>query len=133
MNYYETIFISTPEYPAEKVPVLLEKIKHMIQQDNGEVVAIQEWGKKKLAYKIGSHREGSYIFIDYKCDGKAIRGLENMLKLDEGILRYLTIRKKPGKPTPPPAPAPAQQEVSAEKPAEHHPAAEIKTEPKQEI
>ena len=109
MNLYETIIINSPDLPADKMATLVEKVKSFILQDNGEILAVNEWGKRKLAYGISGHREGIYTYIEYKCDGKAIRNLENTLKVTEGILRYLTIKKRPRKQAPP-APVKTQDE-----------------------
>lgn len=97
MNSYETIFIYPPDFPSDKITSLTEKLKSIILQDNGEIISIKEWGKQKLAYKIAGYREGIYVHMEYNCNGKTISTLENTLRLTEGILRYLTVKKKKSK------------------------------------
>ncbi|MDR3048756.1 MAG: 30S ribosomal protein S6 [Elusimicrobiota bacterium] len=104
MNY-ESTFICSPDLPTEKVEELTSKTKSIIESAKGVVKSIQQLGKKKLAYPISKFREGSYVFIEYSVEGAAIGELESFFKLNDGIIRFLTIKiekkkvdeKKPSK------------------------------------
>jgi small subunit ribosomal protein S6 len=100
VDRYETIFIYSPDFPPEKVTSVMERIKSIITQNDGEITSINEWGKRKLAYRILGCSEGVYVYIDHVSSGKAITAVENMFRITEGILRYLTVRKQISKKKP---------------------------------
>jgi small subunit ribosomal protein S6 len=91
MNY-ESTFICSPDLPAEKVEDLTSKAKSIIEGAKGIVKSIQQLGKKKLSYPISKFREGSYVFMEYSADGTIIGELESFFKLNDGIIRFLTVK-----------------------------------------
>lgn len=94
MNTYETTFIISPETPQEKIDTLIEKIKKFISDRNGQLILLENEGVKKLAYEIKKQKEGNYIFIEYTASGEVVKEIENLFKLNESVLRYLTVVKK---------------------------------------
>jgi small subunit ribosomal protein S6 len=94
VNQYETIFVCSPDFSPEKIASLTEKIKAIITKDSGAVVSVNEWGKRQLAYRISGCNEGIYVFIEHISSGGAVSAMENMLRITEGVLRYLTVRKQ---------------------------------------
>lgn len=120
MNQYETIFIYSPDFSPEKATSVMEKIKSAITQNGGEIVAVNEWGKRRLAYRISGQTEGVYVYIEHNSPGKVVGAVENIFRVTEGILRYLVVRKKIPKKVAPskkqaeaPAAVPALSEVTA--------------------
>ena len=91
---YESIFICAPTYPAEKINGIIEKIKSLITQNGGELTTVTEWGKRKLAYPISGHQEGIYTLLEFSVSPKVINNLQEIYRLNENIIRYLTIKKK---------------------------------------
>lgn len=91
MNY-ESTFVCSPDLPAEKVEELISKVKSIIEEAQGTVKSVQQLGKKKLAYPISKFREGSYVFIEYSAQGNAIALLEAFLKLNDAVIRFLTVK-----------------------------------------
>ena len=118
MTQYETIFIYSPDFPAEKATAILDKVKSIITQDSGEIISLNEWGKRRLAYRISGQSEGVYVMLDYKASGKAVSGMESYFRVTEGILRYLTVKKEfPKKNTGKEAKPAAEQDVNPDKAA----------------
>ncbi|MDI6641151.1 MAG: 30S ribosomal protein S6 [Elusimicrobiota bacterium] len=93
MTNYETIFICRADLPEEKIQELVEKVKSIIVQSKGEVISVDNWGKKKLAYKIAHQREGKYIYINFAAAGDIVEKIERFYRVTEGIIRFLTIKK----------------------------------------
>ena len=93
MTHYETTIIFSPEVPAEKLDELIEKIKKLIENSEGTVVIQEKFGRKKLAYPIKKFQEGFYMYFELSGTGKTIAAVENFCKVNDVIIRYLTIKK----------------------------------------
>ena len=105
MNTYESTIICLPELPQESIDEIIEKIKKIVDESKGEVLSAQNIGRKRLAYPINKVREGVYVFMELKGSGDMTGALESFYKLNESIIRYLTVKVdkiqiKPQKPEP---------------------------------
>ena len=92
MRAYETIFISDPDIPDEDVDNVLERLTGIVEEFNGKIIKIEKWGRKKLAYKVKKKTKGNYILLNYFGDHKLTTELERILRLDDRVLKYLTVR-----------------------------------------
>ncbi len=92
LNTYETIFILKPSLSEEETLVIIEKIKGIIEQQGGEIAAVENWGKRKLAYEVQNERKGVYIVIHFKGPGTALREIERNYRISESIIKYMTIK-----------------------------------------
>jgi small subunit ribosomal protein S6 len=90
---YETVFILDPAIGDDRTAQEVERAKSVIESANGEVVDIQRWGKRKLAYEIKKRREGVYTVFKYRSDGTAVFELERSLRLNEQVLRFMTVQE----------------------------------------
>ena len=98
MTVYETTFVVDGKYPETEVVKLSEKFTQLITAAKGEVLKVDKLGKRELAYKIGSAKDGYYIYIEAKMDGEIVKDLERNYRIADSILRYLTIKKVTVKP-----------------------------------
>ncbi len=92
MRFYQTIVILRPDFDDAQIEEQSEKVKGFIARFEGEIVRFDNWGKKRLAYRIRKNRFGIYLNICHKLDGKNVDPLENEFRLDENILKFLVIR-----------------------------------------
>jgi small subunit ribosomal protein S6 len=92
MRHYETIFIVDPDLSDEDYQAALAKSNEAIEKQKGVVVKVQEWGKQRLAYPIKRKEKGSYVVVDYCGDGGTSAELERLLKLDDRILKAMTVK-----------------------------------------
>ncbi|MCI0530170.1 MAG: 30S ribosomal protein S6 [Nitrospira sp.] len=92
MNFYESIFIARPSLLDEEIAKINEKVKGIIEQAGGTVQKIENWGKKKLAYEVQKEKKGTYVFLFFQSDGKIISELERAYRLDDGIMKFLTVK-----------------------------------------
>lgn len=100
MRYYENLFIVHPNYEQEKLTHTIEAVKKEIADLNGNVLVLEEWGKRRLAYPIDKQKYGSYVLIQYESENHKINlELEAWMKLRTEILSYQTIALK-NKPEP---------------------------------
>jgi len=92
VRYYENLFIVHPNYEQEKLTHSIEAVKKEIANLNGNVLVIEEWGKRRLAYPIEKQKYGSYVLIQYESENHKINlDLEAWMKLRTEILAYQTI------------------------------------------
>ncbi|MBU0712092.1 30S ribosomal protein S6 [bacterium] len=100
MRYYENLFIVHPNYEQEKLTHTIESAKKEIANLNGNVLVVEEWGKRRLAYPIDKQKYGSYILIQYESENQKVNlELEAWMKLRAEILSYMTVTLD-GKPEP---------------------------------
>lgn len=90
---YETTFVLKPDLEEEVRDSLLDRIRNIILDNNGELVDVDIWGKRKLAYEINDYRTGFYTIIVFKGDTETINELERNYKIIDDVLRSLIIRK----------------------------------------
>ena len=93
MNQYEALYIIVPTLDEEAMKASVEKFKGIVATNGGEVTALDEWGKKRLAYPINYKTEGYYVLMSFSCAPEFPKELERNFKNDEAILRYLVTRK----------------------------------------
>lgn len=92
MRYYETIFIVNPDLSDDDYQAVLSKAGEVIEKQKGVVVKVHEWGKQKLAYPIKKYPKGSYVVLNYCGNSGVSTELERALRLDERILKHLTVK-----------------------------------------
>jgi small subunit ribosomal protein S6 len=92
MNNYETIFIIKPSLPDDEVEKTVEKIKGVIQKGGGELLKVENWGKKKLAYEVRKEKRGTYILLHFKGTGALVEELERNYRLDESVIKFITLK-----------------------------------------
>lgn len=92
MRNYELMYIINTSVDDEKRPAVIEKYKQIIVDNGGEIVKVDEWGKRRLAYEVNKNREGYYVLMNFKSSTGACQELERLIKIDEEILKHLVIR-----------------------------------------
>lgn len=88
---WETLFIIHPERVEEKNQVL-EKIKEIVQAKEGEILKIDEWGMRKLAYPIQKKRQGYYILVEFYGLASLPKDLEEFFRIDERVIRFIIVK-----------------------------------------
>jgi small subunit ribosomal protein S6 len=89
MRNYEVMLAINPQLEEEEFASLLEKVKNVISKEKGEIININTWGKRKLAYEINDFTEAIYVVIQFQAIETSILEFERVLKLEEKIIRYL--------------------------------------------
>ena len=105
MKEYETIFVLEPGHDETALDAEIEKIKDIVTQDGGEVIAVEKWGRRKLAYEIRKKKEGVYTLIRFKGKASVLPGLNRRYLLNEGLLRHMTVLYEAPPPAPPEGPS----------------------------
>jgi len=92
---YEIGFILNPEVSEEQTRAILERIEQIVARYDGQVLKVNQWGRRKLAYPIEHHRDGFYVFIDTILTPETVAELDRTLKVSEEVLRHLIRRRDP--------------------------------------
>lgn len=100
MRDYEVVYIFDSQLTDEQVGERIERYHELLTRDGGEVTAIDHWGRRPLAYPIAKRPNGNYVVAQFQTAQEALPEFERILKLDEGLLRYLVVLHE-GEPTAP--------------------------------
>lgn len=92
MRLYETTVVIDPQYKSIEIEDVIKKISNFITNHGGEIVKVDEWGKRRLAYEIDKRQYGYYVHMRFTGPGQIIGLLEREYRLSEAILRFLTIK-----------------------------------------
>lgn len=92
MTEYETTVIVRPDVTGEQVESALDRVRDVIAKQGGKLIEIDHWGKKKLAYPMEKHPRGIYVRTHYLGLGGLVGELERNLRLNENVLRFLTVK-----------------------------------------
>jgi small subunit ribosomal protein S6 len=91
MRRYETVFIINPALSQEECQPLFDKLNDIILAHQGLTVNFDEWGQKRLAYEIKKQTRGYYVLLDFCGNGSLVKELERNLRLDDRVLKYMTV------------------------------------------
>lgn len=91
-NSYETMLIFSLAKGDEGIAELVEKFKALVEA-NGTLDSVEEWGKRRLAYPINDEAEGYYLLLNHTCAPEFPAELDRILKITDGVLRSLIIKK----------------------------------------
>ena len=125
-SLYETIFIVDLQIGDDAVKATVEKFLSLIRE-NGEIVQVNEWGKRRLAYPINDLNEGYYVLVNFTAPADFPLELERVYNISESIIRSIVIKSEIKKKSSEPAKPVKQAEAAAEV-IEAEPAAEEVTE-----
>ena len=92
MNRYETIFIINPDLGEDEVQNVVTKFTGIISSQNGVQLKLEDWGRRRLAYKIEKFSQGYYILADFAGMPAGVAELERNLKIDDRIIRFLSVK-----------------------------------------
>ena len=92
MTKYETTFILEPGLDEARVNEEVERVTQWIRDLGAELIDVQRWGKRRLAYEIDKHAEGIYAVIDVQAEPASVLELDRQLNLNESVLRTKVLR-----------------------------------------
>ena len=92
MNFYENIVILNPSLSEEETTSSINKIADLIKGSGGEVLKVDNWGKRKLAYEINKQKMGFYILFLFKSPSSVIRKIEEYFKVFDPVMKFMVIK-----------------------------------------
>jgi len=92
MRRYELMLVLRPDLPDDKTQAVVDRTTRALIASGGQIVKVAPWGRRRLAYPIDRHREGSYHIVLFEAPPEAIAELERSLLITEELLRHLVTR-----------------------------------------
>jgi small subunit ribosomal protein S6 len=107
-----------PELPEERQDEILKRARELVERAGGTWVGHNIWGRRRLAYEIDHKGEGSYHLLSFDVDPATLEELSRILRITDGVMRHLAVRRIEGAAPgpPPPEPEPAAQSASVPAP-----------------
>ncbi len=93
MRNYEGVFILDPDMSQDTTKTMVTGLQDLVTKNGGRVDGLQEWGRRKLAYKINKKQDGHYVLINFQMDSLATKKMQDTLRLNDSVMRYLMIVK----------------------------------------
>jgi small subunit ribosomal protein S6 len=93
LTRYDLVFITLADLPNEEIDAVVERYGSIITNMKGQMIRVNRWGKRKLAYLIGKQSRGYYVMMDFAGTGSIVSELERNLKFDEKVLKYMTVKQ----------------------------------------
>jgi len=87
---YETVFILTPVLSDVQMKDTVDKFVNLLKEEGADVINVENWGLKKMAYTIDKKTTGFYVMVEFKADPTIIRKFELEFRRDEKVMRFLT-------------------------------------------
>jgi small subunit ribosomal protein S6 len=90
--FYESVYIARPDITSAQVEALTQQLSGIVAENGGAVKKVEYWGLKSFAFRIKKNRKGHYSLLNIDAPANAIRELERNMRINEDVLRYLTVR-----------------------------------------
>ena len=89
---YELVYVVSPDATEEQVTDLHTQVAAIVQRIGGEIEKTENWGRRKLAYEIGRHKEGTYVLEAINGTGELMKEIDRRLKVSDLVIRHLVVR-----------------------------------------
>ena len=99
MNPYEILLMLDPELPEERQDEIVTRARELIESRGGNIEKHEPWGRRKLAYEIDHKTDGTYHLLLFTSDADTLDELSRILKITDGVMRHLAVRRPEGKTT----------------------------------
>jgi small subunit ribosomal protein S6 len=110
---YEILLMLDPELPEERQAQIVTRAREAIERDGGRFEAHEPWGRRRLAYEIDHKGEGSYHLLTFTAEPETLAEISRVLKITDGVMRHLAVRRVQGASTRPPEPVPEEPVAAA--------------------
>jgi small subunit ribosomal protein S6 len=89
---YELVYVVSPDASDEQVGELHTQVEAIVQRMGGQIEKTDNWGRRKLAYEIGRHKEGTYVLEVIHGNGDLMKEIDRRLRVTDTVIRHLTVR-----------------------------------------
>ena len=118
---YEILLMLDPELPENRQEEIVKRARELVKKADGKWVGHDVWGRRRLAYEIGHKGEGTYHLLNFDAEPETLEELSRILRITDGVMRHLAVRRieggSPGPPPPEPEPEPEPERESVPEPA----------------
>lgn len=92
LTEYETTIVVRPDVPGDAIEAILSRMRDVVKNGGGKFLAINHWGKRKLAYLVKKQTRGIYVHTSYLGGAGLVAELERNLRIADNVIRFLTVR-----------------------------------------
>jgi small subunit ribosomal protein S6 len=93
MRRYEVVFVLAPTLTEDEVEQAIESFTKTARDKGAEIVSVDKWGKRRLAFRVGKHSDGFYVVVTlHEPSGTAVAELERRFKVTDSVIRFLSVR-----------------------------------------
>ena len=92
MRHYEVVFLVHPDQ-SEQVPAMIERYKGLIENGNGKIHRLEDWGRRQLAYPIENLVKAHYVLLNIECTQAALNDLVDGFRFNDAVLRHLVMKR----------------------------------------
>jgi small subunit ribosomal protein S6 len=110
---YEILLMLDPDLPDDRQSEIIKRTQDLIKKSKGKWDAHQPWGRRRLAYEIDHKPEGSYHLLTFAADPETLEEISRVLKITDGVMRHMAVRRVKGASTRPPEPVPEEPVAAA--------------------
>jgi small subunit ribosomal protein S6 len=103
---YEILLMLDAELPGGRQDEIIKRARELVEKSKGKWVSHNVWGRRRLAYEINHKREGSYHLLNFDADAETLAELSRILRITDGVMRHLAVRRIEGSASAPPPPEP---------------------------
>ena len=89
---YELVYVVSPDATDEQLAELQTQVEGIVQRMSGQIDKTENWGRRKLAYEIGRHKEATYILVIINGSGELMKEIDRRLKVFDLVIRHLVVR-----------------------------------------
>jgi small subunit ribosomal protein S6 len=92
MRVYEELFVVKPDAPTEEVDAYIGQVKELITHAGGTIEKEENWGKRKLAYRVQKYAEGGYVLLQFTAEPETIHEVERRMRVTDMVIKFITVR-----------------------------------------
>lgn len=92
MRRYETIYILRPTMSEDEVTAVIENTNAILTTDGGQIISLDKWGVRTLAYLIKKEAQGYYVFCDFATNPANVIEMERKFRIDDAVMKYMTVK-----------------------------------------
>jgi small subunit ribosomal protein S6 len=111
---YEILLMLDPELPEERQSEIVTRMRELIERQGGTWETHDVWGRRKLSYEIDHKTDGAYHLVTFSADPETLDEVSRVLKITDGVMRHLAVRRSERRPAQPVASAPEDRQDEAE-------------------
>jgi small subunit ribosomal protein S6 len=89
---YETIYVVRPDITSENAARIARRIEEVVARERGKLTRVDTWGRRQLAYAVGPHRRGVYVYVKYVGVGEIVTELERNLRMLDDVIKFITVQ-----------------------------------------
>ncbi|WP_261843850.1 30S ribosomal protein S6 [Aliamphritea ceti] len=93
MRHYEIVFLVHPNQ-SEQVPAMVERYTKLIEESEGQIHRLEDWGRRHLAYPINKIHKAHYVLMNVECEQETLDELTNIFRYNDAVIRNMVVRRK---------------------------------------